>query len=316
MKMHPIVKCKYGPLNPKVDLLPDFFSNFDASIRDEILKEEAKFYKELTKPYSIGERININDIQYKTKDGTQIPLRIYEPRISDFSFPPIMFFHGGGFITCSVETHNFLPSFIAYNANAIVFSVDYRLAPEYKFPIGLEDCYEAILWIKENNKKFNIDFSKLMVCGDSSGGNFAAVVCLMARDRKEFEIVKQILIYPVTDLSGTVDKKSVEIYTPTNEDRKKGVDYISLYTKSSDNLSNPYLSPLVAEDLTRLPPALFIQAECDSLLDDGLMYAQRLQDASVKVEYKIYKGMPHAFILRTYEETFDALEYICNFITY
>lgn len=315
-KMDIITECKYGPLDPKVNLEPDFFTCFEASKRDEIVKEEAKFYKELTNPYSVDDKINMRYVYFKTKDGAEIPIKVYEPKNMDKPLPVVVFFHGGGFITCSVETHNFVPAYIASKANVIVCSVEYRLAPEYKFPIGLEDCYESIKWIIANKEELNIDVSKLMVCGDSSGASFSAVLCLMAKDRKEFEISNQILIYPATDFTGTVYKKSEEVYVPVgaDSDSGKGVDIIALYTNPSDDLSNPFISPLFAEDVEGLPPALFIEAECDALLDDGLMYAKKLKDAGVSVDYKIYEGMPHAFILRTYEETFEALNYICDYI--
>jgi len=315
IKMETITECKYGPLNPKVNMEPDFFTCFEADKRKEIVTEEAKFYKELTEPYSVDDKINTKYVSFKTKDGSEIPIKVYEPKNMDKPLPVVVFFHGGGFITCSVETHNFVPSYIACNANVIVCSVEYRLAPEYKFPIGLEDCYESIKWIIENKKELNVDASKLMVCGDSSGANFSAVLCLMAKERKEFQISNQILIYPATDLSGKVYKKSAEAYAPVGGDADgKGVDFIALYTNDCDDLSNPYISPLLARNVTGLPPALFISAECDPLLDDGLMYAKKLKDAGVTVDYKIYEGMPHAFILRTYEETFEALNYICNYV--
>lgn len=315
-KMETILACKYGPMDPKVNLLPDFFTGFEASQRKKIVTEEAFFYKELTAPYSVDVKIKTRYIHFRTKDNAEIAVKVYEPRNMDRPMPVVMFFHGGGFITCSVETHNYVSSFIACNANVVVCSVEYRLAPEHKFPTGLEDCYEAIKWVIANKNGLNVNISRLMVCGDSSGANFSAVLCLMAKERKEFQIANQILIYPVTDLSGTVNKKSIEVYGSVGKDSAhgKGVDIIAAYTNPSDDLSNPYISPILAEDVTGLPPALFIEAECDALVDDGLMYAKRLKDSGVLVICEIYEGMPHAFILRTYEETFKALNDICDYI--
>ena len=136
----------------------------------------------------------------------------------------------------------------------------------------------------------------------------------MALDRKEFRIAKQVLIYAATDLTGTVKKHSAEVYAPVGGSDDDSPSFSDIYCSDPKEAFNPYVSMLLADDLSNLAPALFIQAECDSLCDDGLMYAQRLHEAGVPVECEIYKGMPHAFILRTYEETFAALDRICAFL--
>jgi len=306
-----ITEPEYGPLDPKVNLKPDFFSGFIPDKRKEIVTAEAAFYKELTTPYSVDDRIDTWYDGFQAKDKAEIPVKIYKPKNAAEELPVHMFFHGGGFITCSIETHNYVPSYIAANANCMVISVEYRLAPEYKFPIGLEDCYQSIQWVNDQAQNLNVDVTRLSVGGDSAGGNISAVLCLMAKERKEFQISSQVLIYPGTGAYNKFKLRSAEVYPPIGSG---DMDVMKMYLNETDDPSNLHLSPFLADDVTGFPPALFIEAECDPLLDDGLMYAKKLQDAGVPVQYMIYKGMPHAFILRIYEETFAALNEICTFL--
>lgn len=313
----PIMECEYGELDPKVDLLPDFFTGFDPARRKEIVTDEAKFYHSITAPYSVDNKLAKYYVSFKSYDDTELQIKVYRPKNVDKVLPAYVFIHGGGFMTCSVETHDFVPSYIAVNAGVMAFSIEYRLAPEYKFPIGLKDCYSAIKWIYENAEKFNIDPNMIAVSGDSSGGTFAAALCLMARERGEFKLWKQVLIYPACDIGGTIHKHSADVYTQVGskgDQSPKDSPVLKMYLKEGEDLTNPMLSPMLADNFVGLPPALFIEAECDALVDDGLMYAKCLQDDGVPVECSIYKGMPHAFILRTYEETFAALEKIVAFL--
>lgn len=319
-KYEPIQKCSYGPLDPKVDLLPDFFTGFDPARRKEIIAKESGFYHGITAPYSVDSQLDKYYTSFAAKDGNEIPVKIYRPKEKGDMLPALVFIHGGGFKTCSVETHDFVPSYLAAKAGVMAFSIEYRLAPEYKFPIGLEDCYQAIQWIIDNAAKLCVDASRIIVCGDSSGGTFSAAITLMAKERKDFSIAKQVLIYPATEFTGTIHKRSAEVYTMVGSTGKnKPVSAISplMFDYLSDpekEIWDPYVSPMFAQDLSELPEALFIEAECDALVDDGLIYAKLLRDAGVKVRCKVYSGMPHAFILRTYEETFMALDEICSFI--
>jgi acetyl esterase len=311
-----ILPCKYGPLDPKVDLSPDFFSGFKPENRKAILQEEEAFYHSLMADHSVNAMIVSRYEQFTASDGSEISVKIYEPKDRPEKLPVHVFYHGGGFMTCSIETHDYVPSYIAAKAEVRVVSVGYRLAPEFPFPQGLQDSYEAIEWIIKNKNILKIDPQKLSVGGDSSGGNFAAVLSLMDREKKNNYISKQVLIYPVTDLSGTIPKKAQQAYPPVGgDDKAQGVDFIDIYLRRKEDLLNPHVSPLLSEELKGLPPALFIEAGCDSLVDDGLMYAKKLQDYGVPVRCCLYPGMPHAFILRRYEETFAALDEICAFLS-
>ncbi len=311
----PIVACKYGKLAEKVNLEPDFFTGFEPERRKEIVTKEEEFYHSITAPYSVDDQLVKEYISIAVRDGEAIPVKVYQRKESQDKAPALVFMHGGGFMTCSVETHDFVPSYLAAKSGVKVYSVEYRLAPEAKFPVGLEDCYDVVKWLHDHAADQGIDPEKLMVGGDSSGGNFAAALTLMAREKKEFSLARQVLIYPALDFSGTIPKKSAEVYAMVGSTDDGPSPMLTAYlTDVEKEVKDPYVSPLLAQRVEGLPEALFIEAECDALLDDGLIYAKRLQDAGVPVECHVYEGMPHAFILRTYEETFEALDVICRFI--
>ena len=315
----PIYQLAYGPMQEKVDLSPDFFSDFQPANRAEIVKREATFYREITEPYSVDDRLEISNISLNADDGYPITIQKYQKKDRNPHAAALVFFHGGGFKTCSVETHRFVPAYLAANAGVVAFSVEYRLAPECRFPRGLEDCYQAVRWISNESSRLGIDNHRLMLCGDSSGGNFVAAITMLARERNEFRIEKQALIYPALEFSGTVRKRSEEVYGQTipdagNKDTKYSPLMQEYLSCPEQEVRNPLVSPILANDFKGLPEALFILAECDIYVDDGLIYANQLQNAGVNVNCKVYEGMPHAFILRTYAETFEALDEICRFI--
>jgi acetyl esterase len=143
--------------------------------------------------------MDINDLHILKADYN-IPIRIYKPQ-GDSVLPVVVYYHGGGWSKCNIETHDYICRYIAKGSNSIVVSVGYRLAPEYKFPIGLEDCYDALVWVEKNAKTINADPSRIAVAGDSAGGNLATVVCLLAKERQGPRILRQVLIYPNTDLT-------------------------------------------------------------------------------------------------------------------
>lgn len=316
MQIKPLLTSDYGPLASKVVLEPDFFTGFEPQRRKEIVAEEAKFYHSITEPYSVDDRLEKYYTDFASFDGERIPIKVYSPKKPGSGRAALIFIHGGGFKTCSIETHDFVPSYVAANADLVAFSVEYRLAPEHKFPVGLKDCFEAVKWVQGNAERFGIDPLRVSVGGDSSGGSFSASLCLMARS-ENVKIASQVLIYPATDIGNLVEKKSAQVYTmvgATDDDDGPKETLLDTYLADPAQVNDELVSPLVAKDLSGLPKALFIQAECDALCDDGLMYATRLKEAGVPVEAHLYKGMPHAFILRTYEETFEALDTICAFL--
>jgi acetyl esterase len=256
--------------------------------------------------------MEINDLHISKADYN-IPIRIYKPQ-RDGVLPIVVYYHGGGWAKCNIETHDYICRYIAKGSNSIVVSVGYRLAPENKFPTGLEDCYDALVWIEKNAVTFNGDSSRIAIAGDSAGGNLAAVVSLLAKERQGPKILKQVLIYPNTDLTDTSQGSYKRYEKGYNLERRNVETFNRYYVNNENEWSNPHISPLLAEDVSGLPPALFIFAECDVLVDEGLRYAKKLKDAGVTVEYHVYKGMPHGFIGHTYQRSFEALDKIAIYL--
>ena len=186
------------------------------------------------------------------------------------------------------------PRHLCVNAECVVVSVDYRLAPEFKFPIPFEDCYAATVWAAENAADLNADASRHAVGGDSAGGNLAAAVSIAARDRGGLPIVFQLLVYPVTAKdfqTGSYDSNS-DGYLLSRDAMKWYWDH---YLADDADASNPYAAPLAATDLSGLPPALVITAEYDPLCDEGEAYAEALQSAGGEATASRYDGMIHGF---------------------
>lgn len=236
---------------------------------------------------------NVFDQNIISRNG-DVPIRIYQPTDKK-DLPVMLFFHGGGFVLRDIDSHDKVCRRLARDNNIIVISVGYRLAPENKFPAGLHDAYDATVWAVEHQAVHGGDLSRLLVAGDSAGANLAASVCLMARDLKGPKIKFQLLIYPVTDatLSNPSIDELAEGYILT---KKLMVWFCDQYKANKEDLYNPLMSPLFAEDLSNLPPAFVLTAEYDPLKDDGRLYADRLKEAGNEVVFKEYGGMIHAFI--------------------
>ena len=228
--------------------------------------------------------------------GGTIPLRIYTPE-GDGPFPLLVYFHGGGWVLSNIDTHDMLCRKLTNRASCIVVSVDYRLAPEHKFPAAVEDSYAATSWVAEHASELHGDATRLAVGGDSAGGNLAAVTTQLARKQGGPSIFFQFLIYPATDqYPASMQRKSFiengEDYFLTSEGMRR---FLNHYLERPEQGSDPRFAPLLAKDLSGLPPALIITAEYDPLLDEGELYAQRLQEAGVPVTLKRYDGMIHGF---------------------
>lgn len=223
-----------------------------------------------------------------------IGVRIYTPE-GKGPFPVVVFYHGGGWVTGSIDTHDALCRKLTNASGCMVVSVDYRLAPEAKFPAAAEDCYAATLWVSENAAALNCDTQRLAVCGDSAGGNLAAVVSLMARDRGRPLIALQVLIYPVTD--GSMESGSMRELAEGYSLTHAGMAWFwNHYVRDDNDRNHPYAAPIRATDLNGLPPALVITAGYDPLRDEGEVYAARLQAAGVPVTCTRYEGTIHGFV--------------------
>ena len=241
-------------------------------------------------------RIFVKKLDTKVYNGTyEVPVRLYFPSEEAMSgepvegekYPVLLFFHGGGWVTEGVENYDRVCSRMAQSTGHIVMSVEYRLAPEYRFPVPLEDCYAAAKALYTGHLVLPADPDRITIIGDSAGGNLAAAVCLKARDTGEFIPKKQILIYPALNNCYTEGSpyKSVqengEGYLLT---AVKMEDYLKLYESSPEDRQNPYFAPILAKDLSHMPETLILTAEFDPLRDEGEEYGKRLKEANNYVE--------------------------------
>jgi acetyl esterase len=242
-----------------------------------------------------GPREAIKKIENRVveQSGVKIPIRIYTPEGTG-ALPILIYYHGGGFVIGDCEAYDIPCRALANGAGCLVVSVDYRLAPEHKFPTPVEDCYAAAVWISAHAAELGGDPKRIAIGGDSAGGNLSAVVAQMARDRKGPSIAFQLLIYPVTDYEPNTpsSKANAEGYLLT----KSAMDWFwGHYLSNPSDGAKPYASPRRATDFSKLPPALVITAEFDPLRDEGVAYAQKMQQAGVKVKHSDYLGMIHGF---------------------
>jgi acetyl esterase len=227
--------------------------------------------------------------------GGHVPVRIYEPAGAGTGpQPAVVYFHGGGWVIGSIDSHDPLCRALANAAGAVVVSVDYRLAPEHTFPAAAEDAYAATAWVAERAGDLGVDPGRIAVAGDSAGGNLAAVACLLARDRDGPAIAYQVPIYPVTDHTLAYDSyPENEEWGPTSEAMGWFWDH---YLAHEVDAYNPYASPLWARSLSDLPPATVVTAGFDTLRDEGIDYADRLEGAGVDTTLRHYEGMTHGFM--------------------
>ena len=285
-------------MNSKYPLHPDFTEIKDSKKNPEsklllrlgnmLIRSQAKSVK------ADGNEVVEEQRMIPGYEGARIRLRIFSPAGVQGMLPCVVLFHGGAWvgeilphqINYAIEMAKQIP------CRAVL--VDYRLALDYPFPYGLEDSFAALQWIYEHAETLSVDRERIAVFGDSSGGNFAAAVCLLARDRKGKAPCYQMLIYPVVDAKRSFPSATSCLDTP--ELNSYGLDYAwRLYLQNGDRGMLPYASPYLAEDLSGLPPAYVETAEFDPLHDEGLAYAGKLEAAGVPVELNETKGSYHGF---------------------
>ncbi len=225
-----------------------------------------------------------------------IPVRVYTPNVPAGSgaLPCLAYFHGGGWVIGNPDSTDAICKAVANRAGCVVVSVDYRLAPEFKFPIPLDECYAATEWIAAHGAEIGVDGSRIAVGGDSAGGNLAAAVALRARDTNGPAIRLQLLVYPVTnhDYSTVSYADNGDGYLLTKD---MMVWFWDHYLRTAADGADPLASPLRAGNLAGLPPAHVMTAEFDPLRDEGEAYAAALTAAGVPVTHTRYDGMIHAF---------------------
>lgn len=259
------------------------------TLQMDIAACEVRERKELTIPGPAGE----------------IPIRIYWPEIEQAEegendkLAILLLYHGGGFALGDMDTHENVARYYCKHAQLIVINVDYRLSPEHKFPLGVEDCFSAFRWAADNAQDLGGDPSRIAVTGDSAGGNLSAVVTQLSITRPGPEVAFQVLAYPVASMDLSASYKSREAFG-------KGMHFLSMmdvawlsdmyFTKPKEEIEDLRASPILIEDFSVLPPALVITAGYDPLRDEGKQFADKLKAAGVDVEYVCFETTIHGFM--------------------
>jgi len=286
------------PLDPQAQKLVDAFAALNLKPVEDSTPDEAR-ESIRSRTAALGpfdDVAAVTDHRVPVKGG-EITVRVYSPGRKGPQ-PALVFYHGGGWVIGDLYTHDGICRSITNAAGCVVASVDYRLAPEAKYPIAVEDSYAGFSWVIANAATLGIDARRVAVGGDSAGGNLAAAVSLMARDRGASAPIQQTLIYPVTnhDLDTPSYRENATGFLLTRDAMRW---FWNHYLASEGQGKEPYASPLLARSLAGLPPALVITAGCDPLRDEGEAYAARLRDAGVAVTLTRYDGMFHGFIRMT-----------------
>lgn len=281
------------PLDPQAKQLLDQMAAMGTPPLDSLPVPEARLLMDSMRGL-MGDPEPIAHVAEQTipvADGT-IPARLYRPA-ADAPLPLLVYFHGGGWVLGGLESHDGVCRSLANQAGCAVLSIDYRLAPEHRYPTAAEDCYAALLWAAGHAAELGADPTRLAVGGDSAGGNLSAVVAILARDRKGPRLRFQLLIYPVTD-HGYDTPSYVENADGYFLTRSAMVWFWNHYLGDAAG-TDPLASPLRCPDLQGLPPALVVTAEYDPLRDEGEAYAKRLREAGVPTTLTRYHGMIHGF---------------------
>jgi acetyl esterase len=282
------------PVDPQIQALLDMGTGVPATNTLSVAEARTQYegrIRLMAAPPDVGE-VRERTIQGPAGD---LRLRIYRP-VGVGPFPVLAFFHGSGFVLCSLDTHDGMCRNLCAGAGCVVVSVDYRLAPEHKFPAGLDDCVAATRWIARHAAELDGDAERLAVAGDSAGGNLAAAAALRIRDEAGPKLCGQLLIYPVTDYfepGAPSYQENAEGYGLT---RDTMIWFWNHYLNDPAQGADPLASPLRALDLSDLPPALVMTAEYDPLRDEGDQYAEKLRAAGTPAVTSRWPGMNHGFL--------------------
>lgn len=244
-----------------------------------------------------GRRLPVQEVRDLDLGEAGAPLRarLYQPAPAEAPRPVILYYHGGGWRTGDLDSHDRICRRLARAGRLPVLAVDYRRTPEYRYPAALDDAYAALQWVAANGSAIGVDGARPIVMGDSAGGNLAAAVCLRARDEAGPAIACQVLVYPVIDLTNTSRPSYLDFATGYFLTRDRMQGFIDDYVPTLEQRTESYASPIFAATLAKLPPALIITAAFDPLRDEGKAYADRLAAAGVPVRYREYEGMIHGF---------------------
>lgn len=282
------------PLHPKIRAMLDAEGPFPPP--DTLAVAEVRAVREgmmLRRPKLNEPVARVDDRAIRFADG-KIPVRIYTPHGSGMH-PVLVYFHGGGWVLGSLETHDGVCRSLSHRAGCVVASVDYRRAPEHKFPAALEDCSAAVTWCAEHAAEIRGDGTRLAIAGDSAGGNLAAALALAIRDKGGPRLALQVLIYPVTNYEFNTASYH-EYATGYGLTRDSMWYFWRSYLPTPTEGGYPYASPLLAKDLGGLPPALVLTAQYDVLRDEGEAYAARLAQSGVPVRCTRFLELNHGFV--------------------
>jgi acetyl esterase len=248
-----------------------------------------------------GREIPVGEVRDIEVEGAEGPIRArhYAPAEAGGPHPLIVYYHGGGFVICDLETHDAPCRVLCRHAGAHVLSIDYRLAPEHAFPAPVDDCQAALRWASQHAEELGADPARIAVAGDSAGGNLATVMCHLARSGENPMPTFQLLIYPVTDFANNAESRATfgEGFFLTQAEMDWLNEHYVLSCGADAN--DPRLSPLLIEDLSGMPPAYVITAGFDPLRDEGEAYVERLRDAGNRVVLRRFPGLIHGFINMT-----------------
>ena len=297
------------PLNPEYQALLEQMAQLEGPPLVDLPVEAGRQMYRTMQPEA--PEIEVGAVLDTDADG--VPVRVYQP-VGEGPFPVVMMFHGGGWVIGDLTTADAQSREVCRQAEAVVVSVDYRLAPEHPFPAAINDCYAATRWAAQSADRYRGDPSRLALAGDSAGGNLAAVVAQMIRDGGGPAVSFQLLVYPVTD--------GVNFDTPSYHEN--GQDYMltaesmhwfwNHYAPNARDRVNPYASPLLADNLADLPAALVMTAEYDPLRDEGEAYAEKLAKAGVEAEVVRCDGLIHGFFgqARTVQAAVEPMAQACK----
>lgn len=282
-------------LDPVIEGILCYMASLDLQPLNELAPEQARAGMKAMVPEvepTALHSVESRDIPVST--GV-VPVRVYRPA-DESNLPVLVFYHGGGWVVCDLDTHDEVCRQMSKRAHCVVVSVDYRLAPEHVFPAAVDDAYQALCWVAQSAQELGVDVDRLAVAGDSAGGNLAAVVCAIARDNKGPAICYQSLWYPVTNVH-SMDTASYQQFAQGYRLEKTGMEwFVDHYLSDSSLASHPNVSPLLASDLSGLPKSYVMTAGFDVLRDEGKQYAQALSHAGNDVEYECFESMIHGFM--------------------
>jgi acetyl esterase len=283
-------------LHPQIQRALEIMATLNLKPFEDSTPAEARELMETMAASRKAETLPVAKVENRTIPGPagQISVRIYTPNAAGTS-PAIVYYHGGGHVIGSLDTHDLVARNLCGGAEAVVVSIDYRMGPEHRFPAAVEDSMAALEWVHANAASIGADPDRLGVHGDSAGANLAAVVALIARDKGAPKLRLQSLVYPVADFR--MGSESYKKYASGCGILTAGAMqwFRGHYLRTMDDAEDWRASPLLAPSVAGVAPAIIIAAECDVLHDEGLAYGERLKAAGVPVERHEYSGMIHAF---------------------